>query len=108
MAAKVPPSETQPCLPKLRALGDPVRMRLVKALARGESPVTGLAEALGLTIYNASRQLKVLREAGLVETEVCAQQRIYRLKPVVSEGLDADKKVLQLGCCSFRLDEIES
>ena len=108
MAAKVTLTESQPCLPKLRALGDPTRMRLVKCLAHhGESPVTGLAEALGLTVYNASRHLKVLREAGLVEMEVSAQQRIYRLPPVVREGLAEDKKVLQLGCCSFRLDEIE-
>ncbi|MDB6070763.1 MAG: transcriptional regulator, ArsR family [Verrucomicrobiales bacterium] len=108
MAAKVPPSESQPCLPKLRALGDPTRMRLVKALAQGESPVTALAESLGLTVYNASRHLKVLRDAGLVETEVSAQQRIYRLRPVAREGLAENKQVLQLGCCSFRLDEIES
>lgn len=82
-------------------------MRLVKALAGGESAVTALADGLGLTVYNASRHLKVLRDAGLVDMEVSAQQRIYRLCPAVSEELERDPHVLDLGCCSFRLDEIE-
>ena len=82
-------------------------MRLVKALADGESAVTALAEGLGLTVYNASRHLKVLRDAGLVEMEVSAQQRIYRLRPAIREELDRNPHVLDLGCCSFRLYEIE-
>ena len=108
MAAKKHPSSSQqPCLPKLRALGDSTRMRLVKSLAGGESAVTALAEGLGLKVYNASRHLKVLRDAGLVELEVCAQQRIYRLCPAIREELERNHQVLDLGCCSFRLDEIE-
>lgn len=82
-------------------------MRLVKALAEGASAVTALAEGLDLTIYNASRHLKVLRDAGLVEVEVSAQQRIYRLSAPITEELKRNLKVLELGCCSFRLDEIE-
>ena len=82
-------------------------MRLVKTLAHGGSPVTALAEGLGLTVYNTSRHLKVLRDAGLVETEVNAQQRIYRLAAPVRGQLERNPRVLDLGCCSFRLDEIE-
>ena len=82
-------------------------MRLVKSLAESESAVTALAEGLGLTVYNASRHLKVLRDAGLVEMEVSAQQRIYRLSAGIAEELKRNHKVLELGCCSFRLDEIE-
>lgn len=82
-------------------------MRLVKTLAQGESAVTALAEALGLTVYNASRHLKVLRDAGLVEMEVSAQQRIYRISAPIREELERNHNVLDLGCCSFRLDEIE-
>lgn len=107
MAANKHSRKNQPCLPKLRALGDATRMRLVKTLAAGESAVTALADGLGLTVYTASRHLKVLREAGLVEMEVCAQQRIYRLSPSIREELEQNHQVLDLGCCSFRLDEIE-
>ncbi len=82
-------------------------MRLVKALWAGPGAVSALAEGLGLTVYNASRHLKVLRDAGLVEMEVSAQQRIYRLSAPVTAELKRDLKVLELGCCSFRLDEIE-
>ena len=107
MAAKKHPTSSEPCLPKLRALGDATRMRLVKSLAAGESAVTALADRLGLTVYNASRHLKELRDAGRVEMEVCAQQRIYRLCPAIREELERNHQVLNLGCCSFRLDEIE-
>ena len=108
MSAKRKGTPPEPCLPKLRALGDATRMRLLKALARGPSPVSGLADTLGLSVYNTSKHLKVLKEAGLVETEVCAQQRIYRLSKSIGEASSGDRNLIDLGCCSFRLDEIEN
>ncbi len=92
-------------LPLLRALADATRLKLVRALAKGESAVTALADGQGLTMYNASRHLKVLKDAGLVEMEVSAQQRIYRLSPPIMEELKRNGNVLDLGCCSFRLDD---
>lgn len=104
MAAKK--KKTDPlrdCVPVLRALADAGRMEIVRLLARGEQPVTALAHQTGLTMYTASRQLKVLRDAGLVETEVRAQQRIYRLSAPILAELERNENVLELGCCSFRL-----
>ncbi len=106
MAAKrTPSSALEQCLPRLRALADATRVRLVRTLTAGESTVTALAETLGVTIYNTSRHLKVLKDAGLVEMEVRAQQRIYRLSAPILLELRRNRNVLELGCCSFRLEE---
>jgi DNA-binding transcriptional ArsR family regulator len=49
-----------------QTLADPTRVRLVKALADGESCVSDLVQALGMDQPAVSHQLKYLREQGLV------------------------------------------
>lgn len=89
----------------LKALADESRLRLLKRLIEGEADVSGLAEAAGLTVYNTSRHLRVLKEAGLVEMQPAAQQRRYRLADALRAELRQNGKVLDLGCCSFRFDD---
>lgn len=50
-----------------RALGDETRLRIVALLSHGELCVCHIEEALGLTQPTASRQLGVLRAAGVVD-----------------------------------------
>lgn len=65
---------------RLRVLGQPVRIRLVDRLdAAGEASVQALADDLGLTAYNASQQLGVLREAGLVQRRQSGRHALYRV-----------------------------
>lgn len=54
-----------------KALGDPVRLRLLSLItsADGESCVCDLTAAFDLTGPTISHHLKVLREAGLVDSE---------------------------------------
>lgn len=54
-----------------KALGDPVRLRLLSLItsAQGESCVCDLTAAFDLTGPTISHHLKVLREAGLVDSE---------------------------------------
>lgn len=54
-----------------KALGDPVRLRLLSLItsAEGESCVCDLTAAFDLTGPTISHHLKVLREAGLVNSE---------------------------------------
>ena len=54
-----------------KALGDPVRLRLLSLItsAEGESCVCDLTAAFDLTGPTISHHLKVLREAGLVDSE---------------------------------------
>lgn len=50
-----------------RALGDETRLRVVALLAHGELCVCHIEEALQLSQPTASRQLGVLRSAGIVQ-----------------------------------------
>ena len=50
-----------------RALGDETRLRIVALLAHGELCVCHVEQALGLSQPNASRQLGILKAAGVVE-----------------------------------------
>jgi ArsR family transcriptional regulator, arsenate/arsenite/antimonite-responsive transcriptional repressor len=58
--------------PLLKALADPVRLRLMSLIAShpgGEACVCDLTEAFDLSQPTISHHLKVLHEAGLVERE---------------------------------------
>ncbi|MFF8382219.1 ArsR/SmtB family transcription factor [Streptomyces kanasensis] len=71
----------------IRALGDPLRLRIVALLARETLCTTHLVEETGAKQTNLSNHLKVLRETGLVETEPCGRFTYYRLKPDLLAGL---------------------
>lgn len=63
----------------VRAIGDPVRWRIVQALAAEELCVCHLVEDLGVAQPLVSHHLKVLRDAGIVESERFKQWTYYRL-----------------------------
>jgi DNA-binding transcriptional ArsR family regulator len=61
-------------------LGEESRRRILDLLAQGERPVSDLFALLPLSQPAVSKHLKVLREAGLVESRTDAQRRIYRVR----------------------------
>jgi DNA-binding transcriptional ArsR family regulator len=69
----------------LQAVADPVRRRVVEALADGERTAGELVEtigaAFGLGQSGTSKHLQVLRTSGVVTSRVAGKQRIYRLRP---------------------------
>jgi ArsR family transcriptional regulator len=69
--------------PMFKALGDPVRLRLLSLIASAgsEACVCDLNEAFDLTQPTISHHLKVLREAGLVTSERRGTWVYYRLDP---------------------------
>ena len=71
----------------IRVLGDPLRLQIVTLLARETLCTTHLVEETGAKQTNLSNHMKVLREAGLVETEPCGRFTYYKLKPEVLAGL---------------------
>jgi DNA-binding transcriptional ArsR family regulator len=65
-------------------LDDPVRRQLMEALAAEPQPVRDLVARFPISQPAISRHLRVLREAGLVETVTLtddARLRLYRLRP---------------------------
>ena len=67
-------------LPILKALAEPLRWRIVQALAREELCVCHLTEELGAPQPLISHHLRVLRKAGLVESEKWRYWTYYRLR----------------------------
>ena len=73
----------------LRAFADPLRARIVDLLADEQLCVCHLVELTGARQTNVSNHLRVLREAGLVETEPAGRYTYYRLRPNAITALSA-------------------
>ncbi|MGW2831862.1 ArsR/SmtB family transcription factor [Streptomyces sp. NPDC001286] len=71
----------------MRVLADPLRLRIVTLLARETLCSTHLIDETGAKQTNLSNHLRVLREAGVVETEPCGRYLYYRLRPDVIASL---------------------
>ncbi|MBV2361980.1 ArsR/SmtB family transcription factor [Streptomonospora nanhaiensis] len=71
----------------IRALGDPLRQRILALLARETLCTTHLMAETGARQTNLSNHLRVLREAGLVDTEPCGRFTYYRLRPEALEAV---------------------
>ncbi|MFF7867480.1 ArsR/SmtB family transcription factor [Streptomyces qaidamensis] len=67
----------------IRVLADPLRLRIVTLLAKETLCTTHLVAETGARQTNLSNHLKVLREAGVVETEPCGRYTYYKLRPDV-------------------------
>jgi DNA-binding transcriptional ArsR family regulator len=67
--------------PVFDAVAEGSRREILDLLAAGPRPVGEIARETGLSQPNASRHLRILREAGLVEPRVEGQRRIYELRP---------------------------
>jgi len=67
----------------VRVLADPLRLRIVTLLAHETLCTSHLVEETGARQTNLSNHLRVLREAGVVETEACGRYTYYRVKPEV-------------------------
>ncbi|OKP98714.1 helix-turn-helix transcriptional regulator [Paenibacillus sp. P46E] len=70
------------------ALAEPTRLRMVEMLKDGPLSVGDIAERLSLRQPQASKHLRVLLEAGLVEVEAQANRRNYKLRTEPLEALD--------------------
>ncbi|RKE17096.1 helix-turn-helix transcriptional regulator [Streptomyces sp. TLI_171] len=71
----------------LRVLSDPLRLQIVTLLARETLCTTHLVAETGARQTNLSNHLRVLRDAGVVDTEPCGRFTYYRLRPEVLESL---------------------
>jgi ArsR family transcriptional regulator, arsenate/arsenite/antimonite-responsive transcriptional repressor len=85
-AAPIPLTISEDRLAALaKALGHPARVRILRLLGARSSCVTGeLAPELGLAASTVSEHLRILREAGLIETESADGRPCYCLS---EEGL---------------------
>ena len=68
---------------------EPNRRAILTLLAASQQSVGEIERQLRMPQPTVSKHLRVLREAGFVESTVDAQRRLYRLKPEPFEELDA-------------------
>jgi DNA-binding transcriptional ArsR family regulator len=70
-------------------IAEPNRRAILSLLASSQQSVGEIERQLRMTQPTVSKHLRVLREAGFVESTVDAQRRLYRLKPGPLQELDA-------------------
>ena len=70
-------------------IAEPSRRAILGLLASSELSVGDIEEQLRLPQPSISKHLRVLREAGFVESRVDAQRRLYRIRPEPLMEIDA-------------------
>lgn len=89
------------------ALGEPNRYRIVELLRSGPRAVNDIGERLKLNQPQVSKHLRVLKDAGIVDVQAHAQQRLYGLRAdplrAMAEWLESYKRIWQA-----RFDEIDA
>jgi DNA-binding transcriptional ArsR family regulator len=71
-----------------QVLADPNRMQIVQLLLDGERAVNDLVDRMAIQQSGVSRHLRILEEAGFVQTRAVGTKRIYSLRPERFQELD--------------------
>jgi DNA-binding transcriptional ArsR family regulator len=70
-------------------IAEPNRRAILSLLVASEQSVGEIERRLRMPQPSVSKHLRVLREAGFVESTVDAQRRLYRLRPGPLQEVDA-------------------
>ena len=70
-------------------IAEPSRRAILSLLVSSQQSVGEIERQLRMPQPAVSKHLRVLREAGFVESTVDAQRRLYRLKPEPLQEVDA-------------------
>jgi DNA-binding transcriptional ArsR family regulator len=70
-------------------IAEPNRRAILSLLVSSQQSVGEIERRLRMSQPTVSKHLRVLREAGFVESTVDAQRRLYRLKPESLHEVDA-------------------
>ena len=73
--------QTPPLGPIFHALSDSTRRRMLLELASGERTVGQLAQPFAISLAAASKHIKVMESAGLIQREVRGRAHFCRLDP---------------------------
>jgi DNA-binding transcriptional ArsR family regulator len=94
------------CIAALKALGEETRLRILRLLFNEQLSVNEISERLEVSQYNVSKHLRIMREAGLLEGEKRGKQRLYAVSAKLKSHVARNNNILDLGCCTFRLDKL--
>ena len=94
------------CIAALKALGEETRLRILRLLFKEPLSVNEISVRLKVSQYNISKHLRIMREAGLLESAKQGKQRLYVVTSGLKSQVAANNNVLDLGCCTFRFDKL--
>ena len=94
------------CIAALKALSEETRLRILRLLFKHQLSVNEISERLNVSQYNVSKHLRIMREAGLLKSEKRGKQRLHSVADELKSHVAANNNVLDLGCCTFRLDKM--
>jgi ArsR family transcriptional regulator len=95
---------------RFRAMGEPLRLRILQQLEHGEQSVSALAAEVASTQPNVSKHLKVLQEAGLLKRRqqgnsayyAIVDPMVFELCEMICSGL-RDRLEAQVGALKARV-----
>ncbi|MDQ3624812.1 MAG: metalloregulator ArsR/SmtB family transcription factor [Verrucomicrobiota bacterium] len=90
----------------LKALADSTRLRIVKELLGANMTVNQIGGAIGVSQYNVSKHLRILRQAGIIDGRSIGTHREYFIVEPFRRRLRRAGNTLDLGCCTFRFDQL--
>jgi DNA-binding transcriptional ArsR family regulator len=98
--------KSESCAHQLKALSEPIRIRIIDVLRHGELTVGDIAEFLQVELVIVSHHLKILKSADLVEVKRDGRYMVYSLNPDLLQN-DARncRQFLNLGCCRIEVPE---
>jgi predicted transcriptional regulator len=79
---------------------------MLRLLFCGPLSVNEISDRLKVSQYNISKHLRVMREAGLLKSEKRGKLRFYGVSQNLRKQMPRGDGVLDLGCCTFRLDKL--
>lgn len=96
------------CAASLKAVADPLRMRIVRALQYGPLSVSDLTLLLEQEIGVVSHHLRVLYHAEVVQTRREGKFIYYSLNEEIRPSKRRGKRgLLDFGCCQLDVGESE-
>ncbi len=91
------------CVAKLKVLADDTRLAVVRQLLKGPQHVNAMNATIDVDQSLLSHHLRVLRDAGVVESRRDGKAVLYRLSDAVLADRCSDESI-DLGCCRLSFD----
>ncbi|QDT93641.1 ArsR/SmtB family transcription factor [Gimesia algae] len=93
------------CAERLKALGEPLRLRIVNLLRSGEFTVSDIAEFLETEVVTVSHHLQILKNSKIVSPRREGRYIYYRLHSELFQNCNESNHYLDLGCCRIEMAE---
>ena len=98
--------QAQSCADQLKALSEPLRLRIIDVLRHGEMTVGDIAQFLETELVTVSHHLGILKHARLVNVRRDGRFMVYSLREDLLQKASArSKQFLNLGCCRIEVPE---